>query len=308
MSLTAAQRGQARANIGGGVLAGFRNKIINGDFDIWQRATSQTVGGYGSADRWRVSGSIGAATILQQTFTNGQTDVPGNPKHFLRWSQTGNPGGAVSLVQRIEDVRTLAGKLVTLTFWAKVASGTQTIKPQLFQIFGTGGSSGVAIDGSDVVLNTAWQKVSQTFTLPSISGKVIGGSNDDYLSVGFALPGGTGWSVDIARVSLVEGDATAEDDAFTPRHLQQELALCQRYYESGEWYAAVGVNNSSIVGSYYTNVPFKVTKRAVPTIAGTNDYGTFSATGATRDKVGLGRSNVVNNRADSGTYTADAEL
>ena len=41
----------------GGPLAGFRNRIINGDFDFWQRGTSFTGSEYG-ADRW-ISGRIG---------------------------------------------------------------------------------------------------------------------------------------------------------------------------------------------------------------------------------------------------------
>jgi hypothetical protein len=40
------------ASINAGPLAGMRNAIINGNFDIWQRGTSFTGSGYGSADRW----------------------------------------------------------------------------------------------------------------------------------------------------------------------------------------------------------------------------------------------------------------
>ena len=41
--------------------------------------------------------------------------------------------------------------------------------------------------------------------------------------------GGNG-TFDIAHVSVVEGDATDEDDPFGSRHISQELDLCKRYY------------------------------------------------------------------------------
>ena len=62
----------------------FRNKLINGNFEIWQRATSQTSAGYGSADRWDNTHIGSTKTASRQSFTNGQTDVPGNPKYFHR--------------------------------------------------------------------------------------------------------------------------------------------------------------------------------------------------------------------------------
>jgi len=51
-------------------LAGFRNKIINGNFGIWQRGTSLAAAGY-LADRF--SAYAGGSTIVQsrQAFTLG---------------------------------------------------------------------------------------------------------------------------------------------------------------------------------------------------------------------------------------------
>ena len=126
----------------------FRNKIINGNFDIWQRGTSQTSSGYGSADRWPCT-NVGTTKIAsQQIFTVGQTEVPGNPKYFIRHNVTSVPGASnyAIMLQRIESVLTLSGKKATLSFWAK-ADSIKNIAIELYQHFGTGGSPSSLISG-----------------------------------------------------------------------------------------------------------------------------------------------------------------
>ena len=63
--------------------SGRKNLIINGGFDIWQRATdsgSNTSDGYLSADRWKHASSGATKQVTRQAFTLGQTEVPGNPR------------------------------------------------------------------------------------------------------------------------------------------------------------------------------------------------------------------------------------
>lgn len=64
------------------------------------------------------------------------------------------------------------------------------------------------------------------------------------------------------KVSLVEGDATNRDP-WQSRHIQQELALCQRYYEV---FSGVGITGYQQAGNgLVVPASFKVTKRAFPT-------------------------------------------
>ncbi|HEV7345790.1 MAG TPA: hypothetical protein VGN60_09200 [Devosia sp.] len=198
-------------------LSGFRNKIINGNFDIWQRGTSTASGGY-LADRW----SAADTNQDRAAFAPGH-DVPGEPEFY--GSYEGHASGIPRIIQKIEGVRTLAGKKATLTFYAKTDTGTADFTRRLSQIFGSGGSADVVLSLAGT-LTTAWQKFTMVVDLPSLAGKTIGANNVLELKVEWAL----NQSLHIAHVSLVEGDATAEADPFSPRHIQQELALCQRYY------------------------------------------------------------------------------
>jgi len=277
-SLTEASKGIARANAGAGVLSGYRNKIINGDFTIWQRGSTQTTAGYGSVDRFNCSFEGGSQSVSQVSFTLGQTDVPGNPIRFLRNTIVG--GSAASnyhvVAQAIENARILSGKKVTVTFYAK-ANATKSISVELSQNFGSGGST--QVDGIGVKkfsIGTTWTKCQTVVDVPSIAGKILG-STADYTSVNIWLSNGSTWNgstnslgvqsgtFDIAHLSLVEGDATAEDDPFEQRHYQQELALCQRYYELLTSIAASGYTTLTPT-SYSCRVAFAVQKRIIPTM------------------------------------------
>lgn len=205
----------------------FRNKLINGTFDIWQRGTSQAAAGYGSADRWSVAVASGQTYAgSQQAFTLGNA-IPGfESAYYYRAAWSGTPSGSYWLEQRVEDVRTFAGQTVTLSFWAKASSATGLLRMGLEQNFGSGGSSVVSSNGNLMNLTTSWQFFSQTFSVPSISGKTIGTSS--FLSVRPLLGSNSvaGINIDIWGVQLEAGGVATP---FEFRPIGTELALCQRY-------------------------------------------------------------------------------
>ncbi|NVP56095.1 hypothetical protein [Mycoplana rhizolycopersici] len=274
-ALSDAEKGQARANIGAGVLAGFRNKVINGDFDIWQRGPSRVTSGAGAgsmaADRWRHTGNFTGTSITwsQNAFTLGQIEVPGNPRYFFRAERTATGANIASLQHRVESVRTLAGLKATLTFFARGTAGKQ-IALTVGQVFGSGGASSAEVTAfqQTFALNAAWTKYQYVIDLPSIIGKVLGPNGDDFLSLDWAMAAAQGNMVfDIAHVSLVGDDASAERDPFTPRHVGQELALCQRYFfRSYDWQGGHAIRYGT-AGSLRDGgvLPFPVTMRASPT-------------------------------------------
>ncbi len=221
-----------------------KNLLFNGDFRIWQRGTSHSTEGYGSDDRWAtaIPGDAGT-TNSRQSFTVGQTDVPGNPRYFCRnvvTAGTTTSSAAVKL-QWVEDVTSTSGETLTLSFWAK-ASTSMNVSSEFVQDFGTGGSPSSEVNSIGVVkhaLTTSWQKFTATATMPSVSGKTLGTNSDDKWNVAFWFDAGSDFNsrtdslghqsgtIDIARVQVELSDGASE---FEHRPFSEELLLCQRYY------------------------------------------------------------------------------
>jgi hypothetical protein len=208
------------------------NTVINGGFDIWQRGTtfaSISSGSY-SSDRWQVVfDGTGVRTVSQQIFPTGQAPVAGyEGSFFYRYNQTTAGSGATfgGIQQRIEDVRTLAGQNVTLSFWAK-ADTNRTLLPFLDQNFGSGGSTNSSIALGSASLTTSWQRFTMTIALPGLSGKTIGTSS--FLQLYFGVPNNVLQTIDIWGVQLEAGSA-ATPFRRNANSLQGELAACQRYY------------------------------------------------------------------------------
>jgi hypothetical protein len=212
-------------NVGYGQAA--KNKILNSDFSIWQRGTSYTFTGngysYGAADRWFIFGYNASSTLTQQAFTAGAAPVAGyESAFFARFNSTGT---ANFFGQRIEDVRTFAGNPVTLSFWAKSASGQTLSLVELEQNFGSGGSASVYTSLTAPTLTTSWVRYSMTVTLPSISGKTVGTSS--FLQLG--LKGAINNAIDLWGVQVEYGSKSTPFQTATGT-IQGELAACQRYY------------------------------------------------------------------------------
>lgn len=260
----------------------FRNKLINGGFDIWQRGGS--LGPFTDeqyvADRWRIiKNDTVNYSVAQLAFTLGQTDVPGNPRlyHRLTCNSIGAANDFAITCQRIENVVTYSGITMTLSFWAK-ADQAFTINPGvgtnrgavgILQNFGSGGSPSASvlttIQQSQAV-TTAWTKYTYTFTVPSVSGKTLGTTaNSSYLEI-YMFPlvaGNAGRSIDIANVQLESGPIAS---SFEQRPIGTELALCQRYYEqntnntgvTANYLISYGIGGSNAISTFF---PFVVEKR-----------------------------------------------
>ena len=274
-----------------------KNKILNGDFYINQRAfTSNTTTGAYNFDRFLEVNSGGTVTVTPQLFTAGAAPVSGyeatNYVRVVTASQSA-AGDYALFGQKIEDVRTLAGQTATVSFWAKAASGTPKIGVALDQYFGTGGAASATITNAAATqtLTTSWVRYSFTITVPSISGKTIGTANNSSLSLyivtstgatlvaaGYPNTGIQNITADIWGVQVEAGSVATAFQTATGT-FQGELAACQRYLPKLTVTSSIVGMVTSTTQSYYS-FKLPVTARVAPTsttVSALSDFKVFNA-------------------------------
>lgn len=281
-------------NTGGAVVpfAAGKNKFINGDFSINQRGfSSTTTTATFGFDRWQLLRRTGDGTITYsaQAFTAGTAPVTGyEAKNYARIVTTGQTAtnAYAALVQNIEDVRTLSGNTVTISFWAKANTGTPKMSIEAVQYFGTGGSpsADVLINFGAVTIGTSWARYSVTASIPSLSGKTVGTANDSFLQFFLWVSAGSDYNTRANSIGIqsntfdmwgfqIESGSVATPFQTATGTIQGELAACQRYYyrqtpdpASGNYAALATANNygTTLVVSHH---PFPTTMRTNPTVA-----------------------------------------
>jgi len=260
-----------------GLAASGGNAVINGAFEINQRGfTSSTANTFGF-DRWdNLTAGNGTSTFSSQAFTPGSAPVAGyESSNYLRMVSSGQSAtnSRTSVRHPIEDVRTFAGQTATLSFFARSGSATPKLALELFQEFGSGGSSIVFVTPQQVTISTSWTRYSLTFAVPSISGKTIGTSSSLGLSI-FASAGSDFNSrtdslgiqsntFDIWGVQL-EAGPTANVFRRNANSRQGELAACQRYFQAIEPEVLIGTASATSAGLLSGSLP--TTMRAASTV------------------------------------------
>ena len=263
-----------------GNYAAGKNAIINGDFRINQRAfTSNTASGSYNFDRFLQQNSGGTVTVTPQTFTAGTAPVAGYEAiNFLRTVTASHSAAGDYAIQgqKIEDVRVFANQTITVSFWAKAASGTPKIAVEMAQNFGSGGSSFVGTYFGQVTLSTSWARYSVTGAVPTISGKTIGTSSsldlNLWVSAGSTYNSRTGtlgvqngtfdlWGIQVEAGSVATAFQTATGT------LAGELAACQRYFVrlgGNKIYESLGLGYVDSATEIYTNRILPVPMRTTP--------------------------------------------
>ena len=249
-----------------GNFAAGKNKIINGDMNIWQRGTSFSSPADASylTDRFFVGKNGNATyTVSRQAATYGA--ITGyEPNYYCRFAVSSiGTTTAMELHQRIEDVTTLAGQTVTVSFYAK-ADASRALTLTVLQYFGSGGSSLVTVANAASLGNatTSFQRFTYTFSMPQTTGKTITAGN--FIDISLNMPA-SAFTIDFWGLQ-VEASNTATSFNTATGTIQGELAACQRYYFrlSGTNVIPYTAYARDTTGAFIS-VPFPSVMRIAPT-------------------------------------------
>ena len=248
-----------------------RNRIINGNFSISQRGTSFSLSADAyTLDRWTTSSAGGVSLSVSQQTATSSDNAYFPSKNYLRYTR--NNAVLSGLVHKVEDLQQFNNKTFTLSFWAKSPDLSNTMTPTIYTV--NDGSSfnsyySNITDVSDPALSSTWQKYVFNITFQDMYGYGFSGSHHLRLQFGDGSAVGT---LDIAEVQLEVGDTATPFEH--PRSYGDELARCQRYYETsgGSVNAASTPNGpsctqSTVISRHFS---FAVEKRAAPTVTETS--------------------------------------
>ena len=280
---------------------GRRNLVINGAFQVWQRATSNssvTSNSYPAADRWKFWANGSTMGTTRTAFTVGQTDVP-NIKYYNSIAIASNSGTGHyhTINHHFEDITRFDNVTVTLSFYAK-ASVAWTVGIEPIQNFGSGGSPSSRVLGTTqtVSVGTSWARHQVTISLASISGKTLGTTaNTSNFEIAMWLSGGSDFNartgsignqsgtIDITGIQLETGNKVTP---FEHRSYGEELTLCERYFQKYECSAQQLIyfeGNTANHKFTHTNIYRKM--RATPTVSLSTNFGHGGGAGGTINSV-----------------------
>jgi hypothetical protein len=301
-----------------------RNRIINGDMRIDQRNAGAVVTAVNvySLDRWGSGATQSAKFTVQQNA--GAVTPPAGFTNYLGVTSTSAysvlTGDTFLMGQTIEGFNvadlnygTANAVSVTLSFW---------VRSSLTGTFGGSFTNSAAnrsfLFSYSIPSANTWTKISVTVSGDTSgtwltnngaglyvrfglgSGSTFSGTAGSWLAGNIVQPTGNvsvvGTNGATWYVTGVQLERGTQATSFEYRQYQQELALCQRYYETGG-----GVVLTVTVGRYQTFF-LKVTKRATSTI--TNSASVTSA----GDKINYWYQDSTVGADAVMTFTSSAEL
>lgn len=222
----------------GNAVMSYQNFLINGNFDFWQRGSPTVAIPYNTvkyhADRW-------FSYYLYEGATSTVTKVSSiglvGSQYSVRIQR--NSGSTFlsqhNIYQSLETSNSmpLAGKTVTLSFYARSGSNFSAASSALQSMVATGTGvdqnykdyTGAVTNIQSNTISTSWQKFSHTVSIPANATEVTAGF--------YFQPSGTAGANDYFEITQVMFSIGTSAAMFqrAGNTIGGELALCQRYYE-----------------------------------------------------------------------------
>lgn len=271
------------------------NPVLNSGFDVWQRGTSFNSTGTNAqnytADRW-INYNTGTTNVtVSRQATGDTTNLP-----FIQYCarvqrNSGNTNtNEIWMAQVFETANSipLAGKTVTLSFYARRGSNYSAASNVLNVQMGYGTGTDQALNGGvlsnsafsgSATLTTTWQRFTVTGSIPAAATQLC-----FYI---YEVPVGTASTNDYYEITGVQIDVGSVATPYkrAMNTLQGELAACQRYYER---ITRPSIDQPIGLGAYYSTtacyvvVPYKVPKRTTTnfTASGTGIFTVYSNGGS----------------------------
>jgi hypothetical protein len=233
------------------------NRIINGDFQVWQRGVTFTNANGYTADRWTASGTGTLCNVgqgshpssLSERVALNFTGVAGNTRSFaLQKIESQNmaslypaPYAATQVTLSVNIYSTSARTIDLIADYANTADNFSAV-------------TNITSHSVSVGANT-FNRYSHTFTLPAEAAR----------GMQIVLNAQTGITSGTVAFSMVQLEPGAVATPFEQRPIGTELSLCQRYYEPD--ITACGRSTLPIANGFLAYpCSYNVRKRTIPSL------------------------------------------
>ena len=278
----------------------FRNKLINGGFDIAQRGTSFTSTSSANnddtynLDRWYILSDGNDIVDITQT-----TTVPTGAKYSIGLDvETVNKKFGIAQIIENANCYDAIGGNVTLSFQARVSATTKldnvkcavvawsgtadTVTSDIISAWNVEGTNPTLIANATYENTPANLNVTTSWATYSVTANVDTASTTNIIV--FIWSDVTDTTLgDFLYVTNVQLEKGSTATSFDYRPYSAELAMCQRYYQvvggaNLSFYTEQYISGNSI---YLTgNGYFKVNMRSAPTVTLSGAYTTVNMTGS----------------------------